>query len=435
MAHDIYMEMPSTTFVPSQEEILDDLQRCTLALGVSDGAVTSKVNDIRAIALKVIEFLNAFREVVPSHFDNHFRNPCWFSELSVPFHTQKSLCSSFQPNKSMSEELVSRMAGSLFREGRLSIDKRLSLYCLPSFFLAGFPKSGTTTLSMVLQSHSQIVPPQYKEIHWWTRVSGSKLTKDFLKLATIRYLFHFKDITHDMLCYPESQITFDASQSTLWDSVFFTKTVDFCALPFIISKILPLAKFIVVMRDPVSRLYSDFLYLFQRKYGKEIRGWPTEAQVNITGYFHEKVQLTISYFSNCLTRNISIFECLIDTRRNKRLGLVGKRIGIGVYYIHLLKWKQFYSEDSFLLLRTEDMKKDSGRFLSQITNFLGVSDVPESTTRKWFSIKYNVQKTVSTITLQLKMLSRTKEVLRDFYSPYNKKLAFLTNDDGFLWTS
>jgi len=31
------------------------------------------------------------------------------------------------------------------------------------------------------------------------------------------------------------------------------------------------------------------------------------------------------------------------------------------------------------------------------------------------------------------MLPETRELLRDFYAPYNKLLAKLLNNDGFLW--
>ena len=31
------------------------------------------------------------------------------------------------------------------------------------------------------------------------------------------------------------------------------------------------------------------------------------------------------------------------------------------------------------------------------------------------------------------MLNETREILRDFYEPYNRRLAALLNDDAYLW--
>ena len=43
------------------------------------------------------------------------------------------------------------------------------LYCLPYFFVAGFPKCGTTDLFAKLAWHPDISASYIKEIHWWTR--------------------------------------------------------------------------------------------------------------------------------------------------------------------------------------------------------------------------------------------------------------------------
>ena len=43
------------------------------------------------------------------------------------------------------------------------------LLCLPYFYLAGFPKCGTTDLYAHITQHHQIIPTKVKEPHWWTR--------------------------------------------------------------------------------------------------------------------------------------------------------------------------------------------------------------------------------------------------------------------------
>ena len=43
------------------------------------------------------------------------------------------------------------------------------LLCLPYFYLAGFPKCGTTDLYLHMTQHHHIIPTVVKEPHWWTR--------------------------------------------------------------------------------------------------------------------------------------------------------------------------------------------------------------------------------------------------------------------------
>ena len=40
--------------------------------------------------------------------------------------------------------------------------------CLPAFFLAGFPKAGSTDLWAKIERHPEVFPT-FKELHWWTR--------------------------------------------------------------------------------------------------------------------------------------------------------------------------------------------------------------------------------------------------------------------------
>lgn len=433
MVHDAHTEIPLATSRYSQKDVFNNLQRCSLAVGMSPEVVSSKKHEMLSIASRTRDFLDAFWKVVPSSFDRNFRNPCWFSKLNVPDSIREYLYTDLSSVKSASQELVSTLTSDLFSFSHQKDKTSVSLYCLPSFFVAGFPKTGTTTLNAVLQQHPQILSSRYKEVHWWTRSPRAELTPDYLKLTVVRYLLHFENVTTKIICSPSESITYDASQSTLWDSMFFTGLNDFCALPFIMSRTLLSAKFVVLMRDPISRLYSDFLYHFQSKHGKRVSYWPVEARSNVTVYFHNKVKLSVTFFRVCLRQNASVYECIKETRRNRSLGIVGLRIGIGIYYIHLLKWLQFYPKESFLLLRTEDMMKDCEELLTKITNFLGVSVVTKDEAKRWFSVKYNVQKNVPTNSPQFKMLQETEKLLFDFYAPYNRKLVNLASDKGFLW--
>ena len=44
-----------------------------------------------------------------------------------------------------------------------------TIRCLPYFYLAGFPKCGTTDLFFEMAKHPDFFPARRKEPHWWTR--------------------------------------------------------------------------------------------------------------------------------------------------------------------------------------------------------------------------------------------------------------------------
>ena len=52
-------------------------------------------------------------------------------------------------------------ASNTAKDGRLA--------CLPSVYLAGFPKCGTTDLYNSLISHYHIIPGKGKELDFWTK--------------------------------------------------------------------------------------------------------------------------------------------------------------------------------------------------------------------------------------------------------------------------
>ena len=48
-------------------------------------------------------------------------------------------------------------------------DGLFEIHCLPYFYLAGFPKCGTTDLFFEMKKHPNILMSMQKEPHWWTR--------------------------------------------------------------------------------------------------------------------------------------------------------------------------------------------------------------------------------------------------------------------------
>ena len=215
-----------------------------------------------------------------------------------------------------------------------------TLQCLPYFLLPCIPKSGTTTLHSTLSQHPQIIKPDIKEPQWWHKLPVSPpASKMYMHVIAARYLSTF--------LYPSSEIsgrkvggslvTYDASQAmmvNLHDSGFHINHEDYCAFPAVISRVLPQAKIIVLMRDPVPRAYSHHLFMN--------REWPIDKKQDPALYFEKHIQKAVNEFQQCV-RNNSIYECVNKVRTDfKQLSMW---LGSGVYHIHIQKWMQFWPKE------------------------------------------------------------------------------------------
>lgn len=122
----------------------------------------------------------------------------------------------------------------------------------PNFIIAGFPKCGTTSLHHYLSEHPQIFMPSQKELHFFTYEILSKLKngpKDGpVKKTQIqdskKYLDFYRNVKNEIAVG-------DASPSYINYPNQFLKIKEYLEDP----------KFIIVLRDPINRAYSNYLHL------------------------------------------------------------------------------------------------------------------------------------------------------------------------------
>lgn len=389
---------------PDIQLLKEQLTQCSRGIGLSETTLTSSI--VNTVARNLSIFLNALQSIIPQNFSHTHKNPCWYSQLSLTEHI--NLLRAFFEPETPDQNLSSCLHKHIFEPALNSTKKKL--LCLPAFFLAGFPKSGTTTLYKALLKHPMVADPERKEPHWWTRIPLNITDQDYLRLAFTRYLVFFYGRVNFRYNAPEVIIP-DASQSTLWDSNFVVETHDYCAMPVAIHHILPRAKFIVMMRNPVERTYSHCQYSIRRK---------DSEQFMEPEYFHQVVQNHVSAFNQCRSLNRSDLECA-NFHKSPSMG-VGYRLFISLYYVHLLKWLQFFPKDQFLFLRTEDISQN---ICNEVITFLDLK--PHDETCKLLQEKQNEQKKYPA------MLPQTRKLLSEFFQPFNKKLVELTGDSRFLW--
>ena len=376
-------------------------------------------------------FVNTLRTVIPppSEFEPGYRNPCWHMNVYIPQKVKKML---WFKGSSLTDNEASYAMSQLFmvkdKEGKAKVPK--TLLCIPKIFFIGFPKSGSSQLFQMMKRNPQIVSGLNKEPHWWTRFPfNAKFPHN--TLAIFRYLMHYQDASHYISTNPQA-LAVDASQSTIWDT---REIKNLCIMPSLVHSIIPNAKYIVIMRDPVDRLYSDFTYLCEKRWeALKLKAIPDYYLQSGADLFHQTAELEIREFNECLQENrleLCAHRALYG-REAVTDNVCGRvRLGISLYHIHVSRWLKVIPRDQFLFLRTEDLAADPYKLLTRVWDFLGVrSQTPEELV-DILNAQTNYSPVAHMKALQLR--PDTRNMLEDFYSKHNAKLARILSDESFTW--
>ncbi|MEM9886979.1 MAG: sulfotransferase [Bacteroidota bacterium] len=203
----------------------------------------------------------------------------------------------------------------------LSIPQNLRL---PNFVIIGAQKGGTTWLQSVLHKHPQIhIPPAPRESHFFNR--------DASRFDWYANLFNREDSIGKVLG-EKSPNYFDMSEERIQ----------------YMHRVLPNAKLIVILREPVARAWSH-------------------ARMERSNYQHRKLNA----------------EDL-----NKVLLHIGSIRNINrTNYAEILKrWFRYYQRDQIFIGFYHDLKTDNLAFLKKIYDFIGVDPYfPEDATKKVYS--------------------------------------------------
>ncbi len=244
---------------------------------------------------------------------------------------------------------------------------------LPDFIIIGAMKAGTSGLFWTLcEEHPDINPPKVKELtffdnHW----------KKNLCWYTDRFA-HVK----------AHQITGESSPS-------------YMVRPYAIQRmkrILPKAKIIIMLRNPVDRSFSQFKHYL--KNGKRFANLET------------------------LTTNFEEFlEKYAEPPYDERLHWMGIGLLERSKYLNQIKEVlNYYRTRQILIIKSEEYFKKPLKICNRICKFLKIEPL-----KKLSSIR-NYNKSI----LPLKMKPETREKLKKYFAPYNEKLyKFLDRD--FKW--
>ncbi|XP_078079505.1 carbohydrate sulfotransferase 15-like [Mustelus asterias] len=372
--------------------------------------------------------------VIPQKFLQNVKNHCWYTRYTGTASTDPYKKNAYFLHTKHFQTIFDYLKKVIWKHLQHRGNEHYRLRCLPYFYIIGQPKCGTTDLYNRLRLHPEVSFSIVKEPHWWTRkrfgiiqpwngFHDRYLIEDYLDLfdlAAHQIQSQIANSSAEQLI-KSNMVIGEASASTMWDNNawqnFYHRTVN-GEPPYLIQDflhaVLPAAKLIVMLRDPVERLYSDYLYFISANKSVED--------------FHEKVKDSLQIFDGCLMHS-SLRSCVYNCTVNSAMPV---RLQIGLYAVFLWDWYAVYNQNQFLILRLEEHAANLKKSMHRVFEFLSLGNLTEQQEAAIINNPASNTRRPKDKSLG-PMLPETRRILENFYRPFNEKLALLLDDDSFLW--
>ena len=249
---------------------------------------------------------------------------------------------------------------------------------MPDFVIIGAMKSGTTSLYDFVIKHPAIAPAFTKEQNYFSALYalGELWYRSNFPTKLSRYYFSQK--TGQKLLSGEATPTY----------LFYP------IVPDRMKKILPDIKLIVILRNPVDRAYSHYNDIMRRN--KE------------TLSFEKAIKMEEERCAEEMERLIQDPDFVPIHYGNHSY------LAKGVYVDQLENWFRYYNKKQFLILTTDDLRKNPQQILNQIFDFLGLPP---------FKVENSKDRNVGNY--KEKMNEDTRKFLIEYFKPHNERLSKL----------
>jgi hypothetical protein len=245
---------------------------------------------------------------------------------------------------------------------------------LPSFFIAGVEKCGTSSLFNYLLQHKSIIPPQRKDTYFFSNNNRYKKGEGFYR-AFFAHKYYQKLAE---LRRGNKTITFDST------AIYF----DYPQVPKRIHDMFPETKIILMLREPVSRAWSN--YNMAVKFGFETL--PFENAIEME---EERVKWFESSVYN-QGHNFA-FQRIIYKARSE-------------YMNHIPTWKNIFGSNLYIEFAENLLARPQETF-NGVLDFLGLKHQI-----------VNFEK-LNEGSYKSKLNDGVKQKLTDHFRPLNEKLA------------
>ena len=193
--------------------------------------------------------------------------------------------------------------------------------------------------------------------------------------------------------------------------------------PKLISHLQPQAKFIAIIRNPITMTFSSYKF-FSRN-----------VSLLSVEHFHSCVVMSINAYVNCEKQQSENF---CSYNQQKGINITGgagdctrvlKTIQYGRYYIYIQNWMEFFPREQFYIVQMERYSLHQKSFIESLWAFLDLAPVEHTQSRHLAAASGHVNSANTDIG---EMMGKTRQLLHDFFAPYNRKLAELLNDSSYL---
>ncbi|XP_053388400.1 carbohydrate sulfotransferase 15-like [Mercenaria mercenaria] len=327
-----------------------------------------------------------------------------------------------------------------------------SLHCLPYFYIIGVKKSGTTDLYVRMKRHAEFCEPFRKGSQWFPRLRfGTDVTSRINNyvLSIIQRGFDPRKVEFFIslfdkpaLCISRSlstrrgkdplrykMVTAEASPSTFhmhtnWERLPGNENLNdprYTNFQYI-KHITPNVKIIILFRDPTTRLYSDFLHTTRVWYGR------------YSPYvFHRDVIQLIEAYKSCF-RRFSQRSCVYNNTLKQELRskgvILAESFNAGFYAVYMKELLAVFGKAQLFPILMTDYITKMEKTLRNAFSFLDMSSVSSRTMRRMLKIG---PQNVSNKKKAGIMLVETRDMLYEFYRPYNEDMVTLMNDTQYLF--
>ena len=271
-----------------------------------------------------------------------------------------------------------------------------------------------------------------KEIEWWSaealstdEVYNLHRYIDLMDSASQKILENVRlNLTDDSVRHPV--IFGDGTPNTLfmnsqWNNYMTNGTYkgNFLLTPMFLSQIQPDAKLLLILRNPITMIFSSYKYFNKQKisYSED--------------HFHMCVVFAVESFMKCQMTS-SLEWCVFNYAPLKQPSgcrYVTRAIGLGHYHVYIQEWLRYFPREQLMILKLEHYSNQHRATVENIWKFLGLRKLPKQRT---FRLNHVGKFNVGTSSIG-NMYSKTKQILFRFYLPSIRKLMELIGP-SFTWT-
>jgi hypothetical protein len=243
---------------------------------------------------------------------------------------------------------------------------------LPDFLIIGTKKGGTTSLYHLLIQHPYVEPAAAKELHFFD------------------YLFD-EGVEWYRQCFPTPR--WKDGRKTITGEA--TPYLDWLVTSGRVATVIPQARLIALLRNPVDRAHSDYQHVARK--GLETRTFEEVVEA-------EKEAPPFGDGGEASKREDRASPDYVDHGFLRR----------GVYVDQLLRWSKFFSKEQLLVLKSEDLFERPQETLKAVLNFL---ELPE-----WEPQASEFLKKRNEGNYEQGMDPSTRRRLEEYFEPHNRRL-------------